>query len=210
MDWLTFFASLVGSLAWPAALVGVVLVLRRSLNRLLPDLTRLKYKDLELEFGRQVAQAKIEIETSPEVKQLPERRQLELSVHSVSLTALARISPRAAVLEAWLPFEVVLSRVGVKLGLMNAGRPPLQMPHLIEALVNRGALTSDEGRAVTRLRELRNKVVHAPAVELPPNAVAEFAQVLAEVAGAMEQRVALLPSGAAHQGLAPDKGATAE
>lgn len=62
MDWLTFIASIVASLAWPAAAVSVVFVLRRALNRLLPDLNRVRYKDWELEFGRQVAQARVEIE----------------------------------------------------------------------------------------------------------------------------------------------------
>src|SRR6266702_978293 len=111
MDWLTFVSSLVHSLAWPGAVVGIVLLLRRSLNKLLPELNRLKYKDLELDFGRQVAQAKAEVEASPAPRQLPEARQLQLGPDTEYLSALAEISPRAAVLEAWLPLEVALGQV---------------------------------------------------------------------------------------------------
>jgi hypothetical protein len=207
VDWLTFFASVVGSLAWPGAVVAIVLVLRRSLNKLLPGLNRLKYKDLELEFGKQLAQAKVEIEAAPEVQQLPERQRLDAARDATYFSALAEISPRAAVLEAWLPFEVALSRVVEKLGLMDRGRP-LQMPRLIDALVARGVLTPDEGRAISRLRAIRNEVVHAPAVDLPRDAVAEYARVLSEVTAAMERRGPSLVGGAAQQPPAADEGRT--
>lgn len=187
MDWLTFLASIVGSLAWPGAVVAIVLILRRSLNKLLPGLNRLKYKDLELEFGKQLAQAKVEIEAAPEVKQLPEGRRIDVARDVKYFSALAEISPRAAVLEAWLPFEVALSRISEKLGLMDRGRP-LQMPRLLDALVARGVLTPDESRAISRLRAVRNEVVHAPTVELAQEPVAEYARVLSEVTAAMERR----------------------
>ena len=49
---LQFFASLAGSLAWPATVV--VVVLRNQCRRFLLTLTRLRYKDLELDFGREL------------------------------------------------------------------------------------------------------------------------------------------------------------
>jgi uncharacterized protein YutE (UPF0331/DUF86 family) len=104
---------------------------------------------------------------------------------------LAEISPRAAVLEAWLPFEVALGRVAQKLDLKDRGHA-LQMPRMIDALVSRSVLTAEEGRAISRLREIRNKVVHARDVDLSPDSVAEFARVLSEVTAAMEQRAAAL------------------
>jgi hypothetical protein len=206
MDWLTFLASIVGSLAWPASVVITVLILRRALNKLLPELNRLKYKDLELEFGKEVAQAKIEIEASPEIKQLPGTGQPEAAPDAAYLSALAEISPRAAVLEAWLPFEVALGRVAQKLDLTDRGHA-LQMPRMIDALVTRRVLTTEEGRAISRLREVRNKVVHARDVDLATDSVAEFARVLSEVTVAMERRAATLFKGAAQQPNAADEGA---
>jgi len=187
MDWLTFIASMVGSLAWPIAAVSVVLVLRRALNRLLPELNRVKYKDLELEFGKEVAQARVEIEAAPTTRQLPEST-ARPPLKQPYFETLAEVSPRAALLEAWLPFEVAASRIGETLALSQPGRA-IQMPRLIEGLTREGILTDDEARAIARLRALRNKVVHAPVVDLSPQDVAAYAGLLQEVTEAMERRV---------------------
>jgi hypothetical protein len=186
MDWLSFVASVVGSVAWPVTAVGVVFVLRRALNRLLPDLSRLKYKDLELEFGRQVAKARAEIEATPAPPQLPESTSRTVQAQPYFQT-LAEVSPRAALLEAWLPFEIAASQIGERLSISQPGRPA-QMPSLIEGLNREGMLTDDEARAVARLRAVRNDVVHAPAVDLSPQAVAEYASLLQDVTQALERR----------------------
>ena len=55
MDWLQFLSSVVGSLAWPATVLALVVLLRAPVTRVLLTLTRLKYKDLELDFGRELA-----------------------------------------------------------------------------------------------------------------------------------------------------------
>ena len=119
MDWLTFTASVIDSLAWPAAAVAIVFALRRSLNKLLPDLNKLKYKDLELEFGKQVAEAKMEIERTVKPPQLPESEMAQVGRDAAYFEALADISPRAAVLEAWLPFEAAASAIAQDIGVQQ-------------------------------------------------------------------------------------------
>jgi hypothetical protein len=184
MDWLTFIASMTGSLAWPAAALIGLLTFRRALVRLLPDLNRLKYKDLELEFGKAVAQARVEIEAGPVPNQLPPAPPLQKQPY---LQSLAEVSPRAALLEAWLPFEIAASRIGDALAISGPSRPA-QMPRLIDGLVREGILTEPEARAVARLRGIRNKVVHAVDVDLSPDEVSEYARLLQEVTEAMERR----------------------
>ena len=186
MDWLTFVASVIGSIAWPAAAVSVVFVLRRALNRLLPDLNRLKYKDLELEFGRQVAKARVEIEAAPAPPQLPDSTSRAIQPQPYFET-LAEVSPRAALLEAWLPFEGTAVFVGEYLGISQPGRP-VQMPRLIEGLNRAGMLTDDEARAVARLRAVRNDVVHAPSLHLSPEMIAEYASLLQGLTASLESR----------------------
>ena len=52
MDWLTFFAHLVTAIAWPAATIVLALSLRPAIKDLLRLLRKLKWNDLEAEFGR--------------------------------------------------------------------------------------------------------------------------------------------------------------
>jgi len=54
---LDFAAKIIGSLAWPATLLVVMIFLRKPIRDLLPFLERLKYKDFELSFRRQLQEA---------------------------------------------------------------------------------------------------------------------------------------------------------
>ena len=65
MDWLQFLASIIGSLAWPLALVVIVLILRRQLVDILRRLKRLKYGEAEAEFGEKLEEVEEDIAELP-------------------------------------------------------------------------------------------------------------------------------------------------
>ena len=54
MDILTFISNLIDAAVWPAAVIFLVFLLRSPLGRLLPLVSSLKYKDLELQFGNRL------------------------------------------------------------------------------------------------------------------------------------------------------------
>lgn len=54
MNWLTFIASLIGSLAWPITVIIIILILYRPLVSLFPMVQRLRFQGIELDFNRQV------------------------------------------------------------------------------------------------------------------------------------------------------------
>lgn len=63
-------------IAWPAVVVIIVLLLRSSMSKLAPSLSRLKYKDLELEFEREqtgLLQRQREICLSRQRLQVPQK-----------------------------------------------------------------------------------------------------------------------------------------
>ncbi|MGH2397987.1 MAG: hypothetical protein ACRDFW_13640 [bacterium] len=62
MDWLTFIARVIDAAAWPVTVFVILLLLRKPLSGLIPLLQRLKYKDLELEFGRQIQEVRQEVQ----------------------------------------------------------------------------------------------------------------------------------------------------
>jgi len=189
MNWLAFWASVIGSLAWPLAVVAVVLALRGhlkdslpGLKELLTDLKILRVGKFELEFDKKVAEAKVAIKATSESRPGQERQVLPPD-HAAYFRDLAELSPRAAVLEAWLPFEVAAFRVAEKLGIKQRG-----ILQVIDALVSQHILTEDQAQAVYRLRELRNAVVHARTVDLPKDSVVDYAVVLASLTAALEER----------------------
>ena len=54
MGALGFIASVIDSLAWPAVVVILVLALQAPLDKLLPELKRFRYGEVEIDFGREV------------------------------------------------------------------------------------------------------------------------------------------------------------
>jgi len=56
MDVYTFVSELVKALAWPATTVVLVLILRSPLVDLMRSLRKVKYKELEFEFDRELTE----------------------------------------------------------------------------------------------------------------------------------------------------------
>jgi hypothetical protein len=54
METLDVLSKAIESLAWPAALVASVVILKRPLARLVLLLRRLRFRDLEVDFERRV------------------------------------------------------------------------------------------------------------------------------------------------------------
>src|SRR5216683_1897421 len=111
MDLLAFIAAVVASLAWPLTVLIALFVLRKQLVELIPGIRRLKYKDLEVDFGKELQRieavmdtveeppkAKIELPAEVQPEPLP-KTQGEL------LEKLAELSPNAAILESWRNVE---------------------------------------------------------------------------------------------------------
>src|SRR5260221_11590560 len=64
MDWKTFFANIISSLAWPAAAVAIIVLLRIPVARLVTLLRKLKWKDLELDFAEKLEEAEKEADAA--------------------------------------------------------------------------------------------------------------------------------------------------
>lgn len=200
MDLLAFVASLVQSLAWPAAVVLIVLAFRQSLAKLIPGLHRLKYKDVELEFGRQLQEVRQELGPTPTQPALPAPAESgraalpEPKGTTRYYQSLAEISPRAAILEAWLDFELAANAAVESIQPSTKGRP-LSMPRLFSVLAEADLLSSSEVDALTRLRALRNQVVHGPEPDLSADIIAEYALLLRRITDDLQLRVSRRFSG---------------
>lgn len=155
---MAFTASLVQSLAWPAAAVVIVIVLRRPIISMLGrGVRRLRAGPVEVEFDQELAEVREELSRSPE---LAESRVPPPTAEGLpdELARLAEISPRAGVLEAYARIEQRLVEVldGAKApSYSKVGGRALARLARDHELISDETLTAVEGLTV-----LRNLAAH--------------------------------------------------
>jgi len=168
--WQEFIASLVGSLAWPASIVAAALIFRKPLLDLLENIKEVTYGGVKATFNREIAEAtaKTPIDRPP------------MGITSKidpSLLQLADVSPRAAMLEAWLKLEALL-----RMGLERKGKDAnsLSGAQLVRLAGADKVVTQETVNSLMGLLHLRNLAAHAPGEKLDVSQAREFL-VLAEV-----------------------------
>src|SRR5262249_55904528 len=118
VDWLTFVSHSIASAAWPVTALIIIVMLRKPLSGLIPLLQRLKYRDLELQFGREIQEVRQEVQA-----ELPAGGMQAPSSTTETIAArLAEVSPRSAVLEAWRQVEDALLRAAQRRQIDVRGR----------------------------------------------------------------------------------------
>ena len=175
MDTLTFIAELVKAFAWPGLVIVLVLILRKPIRDLIPLLTRLKYKDFELEFGREIKQVREEAAI-----EFPEEEPLEALLGGVDerIYKLAQISPRAAVLESWLAVEQEAIQAAFDEMQQKGHTPAVILPQNAISILRKSERIGSIISAIIRdLRSLRNQAAHAPEFALSSDSALEYALV---------------------------------
>lgn len=157
MDTLSFIAKLVEFLAWPFAMVIVVLLLRGEIKGLFRYVKRLKAGPVEAEFEREVKELKATAEAQPSLLPPPEGATPEKQL----LLQLVQINPRSAVLEAWRGIEDASIRVIQTKGFYVPERQSNSPLAVIRSLNKEGILNADEVALYHDLRSLRNQAAHA-------------------------------------------------
>lgn len=174
MDWLTFVAELVRALAWPVTVLIILLVLRQPLLQLIPLLQRLRFRDIELDFGSQVQELAARL--TAELPRYPEQpgARSELRQH---LTELAQLSPRAVVLEAWLQLEKAAIEAARRHDLKLTTRQ-MRSPILLSySMEEAGILDEGKQEIFNRLRNLRNAAAHASDFAFDRESALEYADL---------------------------------
>jgi hypothetical protein len=161
---LAFIASLVRSLAWPAAVAVVVLVLRRPIGIALGrGVRRLRAGPVEVEFDQELAEVREELRRSPELasSELPEP---SASLRD-ELARLAEVSPRSAVMEASARIEARLVELLESAGIGPPGKRATWVT-LIELARSHGLISDETQAAMAGLRSLRNLAAHSATDEI--------------------------------------------
>ncbi len=171
MDWRDFIASLVDSLAWPAAIVVLVLVLRQQITGLFDGtLQRLKLGPggAELEWARAEAStataATAAVRRSRPELNVPDEMGDQLEARLSKLEQMADVSPREAVDGTYRLVEMILRNLLIH---NNVELPPGEqtMDKVIKAAFLGGIITKETAQTLRGLAVLRDLTVDGPSGE---------------------------------------------
>ncbi len=177
MDELTFTSEIIKATAWPLATITMVWLLRKPIIELVPLMKKLKYKELELEFSQEVLALKTEV--APVIN-VPQE---DISEPTISKALeLVALSPRAAIMEAWIEVETVAVEVASSFWNQSASGTIRNFPRLGEYLHQCKIIDDKQLRIFRRLRRLRNKAAHAEELHLSEEDAMSFIIMVSNLA----------------------------
>lgn len=184
MDSLTFTSEAIKALAWPTAFVAVSIMVRKPVIELIPFLRRLKYKEIELEFSKEIAQLKAEVKAAkPTTSHNDETTTANTSIDR--LLNIASISTSAAILEAWSELE----SASVAVASSFWSQPPSDVfrnyPRLGEYLLQCKVIDNKQLAIFNQLRDLRNKVAHAVALNISEDEARTYIELASSLSAYM-------------------------
>jgi hypothetical protein len=149
--------ELVKALAWPVASVWLGYIFRSEISKLLSRMSHFKYKDVEAEFEKVLAEAEAEAARIPVAKSPPPL--FEAMNKLEQFRRIAEVSPRAAIMEAWVLVELAATESGLVAGSVIPRTSPRM---IIDFLMKSGKLPESSLPLINRLRQLRNQAAHLP------------------------------------------------
>lgn len=187
MDIWSFIASVISSLAWPGTVILCVILLRKPIAELIPLMRNLRFKDLEIDFGRRLEELGAEADEAelPSIPPPTTEPPAEVGAgedYWETIERLSEVSPRAAIAEAWRRVEWALDEYFRRLG---QERPP-SYQGMLRAFRTQGRPIPPAMILFQELRVLRNRAVHARDFDLGAQRAIEFAQLAERIVASLE------------------------
>jgi hypothetical protein len=175
------YIQLIQVLIWPIVVLILVFGFRFELRALLRRLSKLKYKDLEATFDKELSQveSRKNLYTAVGTKTVAQAPSEE-SEHA-QLLRIAEVSPRAAITEAWRKLESVADRLATDMGMET--KNPRSRDKAILYLIEKKQVNPSLLEDYNRLRKLRNQAAHAMEFNLSADEAERFSSLAVEMAG---------------------------
>jgi hypothetical protein len=159
MDWMTFIASIIGSLAWPIAALVIVLIFHDQIKFLLSQIRKIGAGGVNFEIAQRVEAVRDQAE---EVEVEQSKTTIAPPPDAVTLDPatleLAKNFPEAAVLTAFKELEGVLLQIRAKL---PDDKPHRNLKEVMNYLADKKYISESVVSLFNRLREARNTVAHS-------------------------------------------------
>jgi len=182
MGVIEFIIELTKSLAWPIVTLVIVLLMKKEIQGLFRELKSFKIKGTEFNFDKEVKNVKLE------ASELMLAKDKELIVQDninnkertfLKRIELAELSPRGAVLEAWLELEEIILESGEKFEYGCTAAPSninklSKHRDIMKDLFERQMLSAYDYKLYDGLRKVRNESVHLKDKQLSNSGSIEF------------------------------------
>jgi len=190
MDWLTFISRVLETFAWPTVVIVIFLLLRKPMASAIVawETVKLKYKDWEAEIKWRIGQVveKAEdafsdveaVSTTTTTTPDPSRLLRDETILD-RYRKLIELSPRSAILEAWIEIEKELHRTMESSDSCDSSSSSQAYPanRVISGLVSGGYLDSTMGVVINELRGVRNRVLHRGEVSISADDALDYVMV---------------------------------
>jgi len=178
-----FVASLVGPLAWPVAVLTIVLLFRRQIGGMLKNsIRRLRAGPIEFEFDRVLSSASADLGLESKA---PVTGPQEFSTLN-DLTSVAQASPSAAILEAHSRVEYELRELTKSVAdRRETSRGAVALARVARA---HGLITPETENAVAGVTALRNLVAHGRQSDVSRERAIDYLALVDGVIFALRQK----------------------
>jgi len=179
MDIFTLISNLSNALAWPIAVCILAFMLKADLSKALSNVRKLKHKDTEINFGREIKEtstAASQSESFPK-DDIPNDRSNELAL----------LSPRGAVIESWLNVEQSLHEFAKRHDIETDSNKPFSIQNIIWHNLDYNILGKGTIEILERLRRLRNEAVHLQDYNISHESAKEYQSLSKRVIQVVQQ-----------------------
>lgn len=175
-------AQILSATAWPVTTLICVFALRKNLLSLIPLVRTLKYSDVEIQFGNEVAAVARTARDAALPKELAEERG-----SWEDLILLAQVKPRSAIRAAWRRVEESAFQAAKREHIEIADAAQ-SMPMVVGSiLLNQGLISVSQYDLMSRLRRLVNEAEQAPPDAVDAESAVEFIGLALRLAASIHQ-----------------------
>lgn len=142
-------------------------------------MSQLKYKDVEAKFESGLTEAEAKVTAIEKTTPLPLPRPEFLSKLE-QLRRIADVSPRAAIMEAWILVEDAAGKSGF---VQGAAIPRVNTRLFVDELVRLGKLPKGSDSLLDQMIKLRNQAAHLPDFSLNQDEADRYLQLATRMSG---------------------------
>jgi len=148
------FIKLLDVVVWPLVVLVAMFIFRRALTKLIGRLKSFESNNNKLVFDQEIQQFEQMVVNFEPV----ENDETASNDWKAKMLEVAKISPRAAIIEAWTSIELACIEAGMRSGTVG---PQRFYPKMLEDfLYKTEGFDGNKISQIMKMRQLRNTVVH--------------------------------------------------
>ncbi|WP_320838233.1 hypothetical protein [Zhongshania sp.] len=145
------FIKLLEIVAWPSVVLVGMFLFKKDLGSVLRRLVKVETSAAKMMFNEEIK----EVQSS--LPETPDNPAEDSNNWLTEMNAIAKLNPRAAIVEAWTAIEVAC----VEIGMVHGATMPRFSPKALEQFLHEiPEFDNDMIKRVMDLRRLRNRVTH--------------------------------------------------